>query len=79
MYFHDKKVPLEIDENEHSDRSIDYETKNQKAIEKKVGCKFTRTDPDTENFNVLRAINEKFRQVKQSTKKTLINKLQQDY
>ena len=79
LYFHEKKVAMEIDENEHSDRSIDYEIKNQKVVEEKVGCKFIRTDLDKGNFDVLRAINEKFRHIKQSAKKTPINKLQQDY
>ena len=79
LYFNDKKVTMEIDENKHSDRSIDYEIKSQKAIEEKVGCKFIRTNLDKENFDVLRAINEKFRHIKQLIKKTLINKLQQDY
>ena len=58
MYFHDEKVAMENEENEHSDWSIDYEIKNQKGIEEKVGCKFIRTDPDKENFDVLRSINE---------------------
>ena len=74
LYFHDKKVAIEIDENEHNDRSIDYKIKNQKAREEKFGWKFIRTDPNKENFDILRAINEKFRHIKQSTKKTLINK-----
>ena len=73
MYFHDEKVAMENEENEHSDWSIDYEIKNQKGIEEKVGCKFIRTDPDKENFDVLRSINEKFRHIKQSTKKTQLN------
>ena len=71
LYFHDKKVAIEIDENEHSDRSIDYKIKNQKVREEKFGWKFIRTDPNKENFDILRAINEKFRHIKKSTKKTL--------
>ena len=33
LYFHYCKLAILIDETEHSDRSIDYETKIQKAIE----------------------------------------------
>ena len=30
LYFHDYKLAMEIDENGHSDRNIDYEIKNWK-------------------------------------------------
>ena len=33
LYFHDCKLAIEIDENGHSDRNIDYQIKRQKAIE----------------------------------------------
>ena len=32
LYFHDYKLTIEIYENGHSDRNIDYEIKKQKAI-----------------------------------------------
>ena len=75
LYFHDYKVLIEIDENGHNGRNIDFEIKSQKAIEKELGCKFVRIDPDKEEFVVFRAINELFRHIKQSTKKTVINKI----
>ena len=53
MYFHDYKLVIEIDENGHSDRSIDYEIKRQKAIIQELGCKFIRIDPGKENFDIL--------------------------
>ena len=43
--------------------------KRQKAIEQEPGCKLIRIDPDKEDFDVLRVINEIFRYIKQSTKK----------
>ena len=46
---------------------IDYNIKRQKAIEQEVVCKFIRTDPE--------AINKILRNIKQSTKNTLINKI----
>ena len=73
FYFHDCKLAIEIDENGHNDRNIDYEIKRQKAIEQELGCKFIRIDPNQEYFDIFRAINEIFRHIKQSTKKTLIN------
>ena len=75
MYFHDYKFAIEVDENGHNDRSIDYEIKRQKAVEHELGCIFTRFDPEKQDFDIFRAINEIFRHQKQSNKKTLINKI----
>ena len=52
LYFHEYKLTIEIDENGRSDRNIDYEINRQKAIERKLGCKFIRIHPDKENFDV---------------------------
>ena len=40
--FSNHKLPIEIDENDHSHRNIDYEIKRQKAVEKELGCKYIR-------------------------------------
>ena len=52
LYFHDYKLAIEIDQNEHSNRSIDSEIKRQKAIEQQLGCKFIRIDPEKEDFDL---------------------------
>ena len=75
MHFHDYKLVIKIDENEHSDRNTDYDIKRQKAIEQELGCIFIRIDPDQEDFDTFKAVNEIFRQIKQSTKETLISKI----
>ena len=75
MYFHDHKLTIEIDENGHSNRNIGYEIKRQKATEQELGCRFVRSDPEKEDFEIFRAINEIFRHIKQSAKKTLTNKI----
>ena len=75
LYFQDYKLAMEIDENRHSNRYIDYEIKKQKVIEQETGCKFIRIDPDKEEFDIFRAINEIFRHIKQSTKKVVISKI----
>ena len=75
MYFHDYKLAIETDENGHSDRNINYEIKIQKAIQEEIGCKFIRIDPDKEEFDNFRPNNEIFRNINQSTKKSLINKI----
>ena len=58
---------MEIDENKHSDRNIDYEIKRKK--QKKKGWKFIRTDPDKGDFDIFKVINEIVRHIKQSSKK----------
>ena len=74
LHFHDYMLAIETDENGHSYRNIDYEIKRQKTIEQEFCCTFIRIDPEKENFDILKAINEIFRQIKQSGKKTLISK-----
>ena len=65
IYFHDYKLALEIDEYNHEDRDIGCEIEMQKALEKELGCKFSRINPDKENFNVCKAINEIFSHIKE--------------
>ena len=36
LYFHDYKLAIEINENGHSERNIDYEIKRQKPIEQEL-------------------------------------------
>ena len=69
MYFYDCKLTIKTDENEHSDKNIDYKIKRKKAIEQEPDCKFIRIDPDKEEINIFSAFNEIFRRIKQSTKK----------
>ena len=69
MDFHDYKLTIEIEENGSSSRNIDHEIKRQKAKEQELVCKFVRIDPDKEDFDIFRAINEIFRHIKQPTKK----------
>ena len=51
-YFPKYKLAIEVDEQRHDDRDIDYEIERQKAIEKELGCKFIRINPAKENFNI---------------------------
>ena len=69
LYFHGYKLAIEIDENGHSDRNINQETKRQKAIEWELFCKFIWIDPGKEDFDIFRAINEIVIHIKQSNKK----------
>ena len=64
LYFHDYKLAIKVDELGHNDRNIDYEIQRQKAIEKELDCAFIRINPDEENFNIFKAINEIYRNIK---------------
>ena len=75
LYFHEYKLAIEVDELGHNDRNIDYEIQRQRAIEKELGCVFIRINPDEENFNIFRAINKIHKNIKKSTKKSLIDKI----
>ena len=75
LHFQDYKLAIEIDENGHSHRNIDYEIKRQEAIEQELGCKFIRIDPGKEDFDIFKAVYEIFRHIKQSTKKTRVSKI----
>ena len=41
-------------------------------MKQELGCKFIRIDPDKEDFDIFRAINEIFRQIKQLPKTRLL-------
>ena len=42
VYFNEFLLAVEIDEKGHTDRDLVFEEKRQKALEKKLGCKFHR-------------------------------------
>ena len=63
IYVHDYKLAVEIDEKDHQDRDTSREMERQKALEKKLGCKFIRINPDKENFNMFKPQNEIFRHI----------------
>ena len=68
LYFHGYRLAIEVDEKGHKDRNTNDEIQRQKALEKALGCKFIRINPDEENFNIFRTINEIHRHIKESTK-----------
>ena len=70
LYFHDYKLAIGIDENEQSNRNIEYEIKRQKAIEEELGCEFIRINLEKEDFNIFKVITEIIRYIKQSSKET---------
>ena len=75
LYFLDYKLAIETDENEHSDRIIDYEKKTKSNRIRRLGCNFSRIYPGKEEFDIFTIIIKIYRYVKQSTKKALILRL----
>ena len=49
LYFYDYKLAIEIDENGHNDRNVDYQINRQKSIEQELRCKFVRIASDKED------------------------------
>ena len=52
IYFTKYCLAVEIDEKGHTDRDLIFEEERQKALEKKLNCKFIRINTDRENFDV---------------------------
>ena len=79
IYFSECFLAVEVDEKGHTDKDIIFEKKRQKALEKKLGCKFIRIntsnaknsyDLDYEVGNVQEFIDEfKNKKIKKLEKK----------
>ena len=74
LYFHKYKLAIEIDELGYADRSINNEIKGQKALEKELNYVFIRINPDEKCFNIFKEISKIHRQIKKSSRKSLIDK-----
>ena len=68
LYFHKNKLAIEIDESGHADRNLSNEIESQKALEKELDCVFIRINPDEENFNIFKQINNIHRHIKNQLK-----------
>ena len=51
IYFTEYFLAVEIDEKGHTDRDLIFEEKRQKALEKKLNCKFIRINTSKENYD----------------------------
>ena len=70
LCFHDYILAIEVDEKGHADMNTAHEIKRQDAIKEKLGCEFIRINPDEENFNIFKDINEIHRHIKILIKKS---------
>ena len=84
VYFNKFLLGVEVDEKGHTDRDLIFEEKRQKALEKKLGCKFIRIntssakngyDLDSEVGNIEAFIDEfKNKKIKELEKKLIEEK-----
>ena len=65
----------EIDEYNHVDRNFKHEQSRQLMIEKKLGSRIIRINPNTPDFNINTIINLVYMHIKQSIKKSLVDDL----
>ena len=63
------KLAVEVDEQGHNGRGIEYEIEGPKAIYNKLGCKFIRINPAKEIFNIFVETGKIQDCIVQSTKK----------
>ena len=66
LYLPEHKLPLKCDEFGHRKRDIEHEMRSQKHTEEKLGCKFIRYNPDAEDLNLFRVINQIFLAIQQT-------------
>ena len=67
LYFHKYKLAIEVDELGHNDRSADYETQRQRALERELDCVFIRINPDAADFNIFKELNKIHRHINRLT------------
>ena len=58
LYFPKHKLAIECDEFGHLDRDIEYEVKQQKYVENKLGCQFILYNPDAKDYIIFKVINQ---------------------
>ncbi len=58
LYFTKQKLAIECDKLGHNDGCSQYEQTRQQYIEKTLGCKFIRYNPDADDFSVFDVINQ---------------------
>ena len=51
--FSEYNLVVEVEGKEHTDRDLVYEKKRKEVLEKKLACKFVRTNHSKENYDVL--------------------------
>ena len=63
LYLPNLKIAIECDENGHSNRDLEQEFKRQNFIKQQLNCEFIRFNPDDDNFNIGKVINQILKEV----------------
>ena len=84
VYFTEYFLAVEIDEKGHTDRDLIFEEKRQKALEKKLNCKFIRINTSKEDYDVnyeasrIQVFISKFKENKIKEKDNKIKELEEE-
>ena len=75
LYFHKCNIAIEVDELGNNDRNLTYEIQRQEALERELNCVFIRINHDAVDFKIFKEINKIHRDIKKSSKESLIDKI----
>ena len=71
LNFLEHKLAIEVDEKGHTDGDEKKENEREEKIKKELGCKFSRINPDAENYDIFVEIGKIQVYIAQSNKKKL--------
>ena len=75
MYLFGHQLAIEVDEKGYKGRDEHKEIEKQKAIAKKLDCRFLRIYPDEKDFDMDIEIGKIYNYINRSSKKFLIGKI----
>ena len=67
LYLPSLQLAIEIDENNHADRSPSYEQVRQERIQEELGCRFLRINPDASDFKLSSCVGRIMREIVHAT------------
>ena len=70
LYFPEHKLPIEVDEKGYTDRDKRKEIERQETIEKELGCKFIRINPEEKDYDEYAKFGEVNNHISKSNKKS---------
>ena len=63
LYLSARKIAIECDERNHSDRDPEHEINRENVIKKELNCEFIRYNPNASNFNIISVINQVYKKI----------------
>ena len=71
LHFHDYGLAIEINEFDQCDRDTEYEKEGEITLKEELNYVFIRINPETQYFNILKAMNNIHRHIIESTKQVI--------